>query len=30
MDSVKSAYDKIDMKYHNLSYFKKELIKNKN
>ena len=30
MNSVKSAYDKIDMEYHNLSYFKKELIKNKN
>ena len=30
MNSVKSAYDKIDMKYHNLNYFKKELIKNKN
>lgn len=30
MNSVKSAYNNLDMKYHNLSYFKKELIKNKN
>ena len=30
VNSVKSAYDNLDMKYHNLSYFKKELIKNKN
>ncbi len=30
MNSVKSAYDNLDMKYHNLSYFKKELMKNKN
>ena len=30
MNSVKSAYEKLDMKYHNLSYFRKELMKNKN
>ena len=27
MNSVKSAYDKLEMKYHNLSYFKEELMK---
>ena len=30
MNSVKNAYDNLDMKYHNLSYFRKELMKNKN
>lgn len=30
MNSVKSAYEKLDMTYHNLSYFKKGLMKNKN
>ena len=30
INSIKSAYDNLDMKYHNLNYFKKELIKNKN
>ena len=30
VNSVKSAYDNLDMKYHNLNYFKKELMKNKN
>ena len=30
MNSVKSAYEKLDMTHHNLSYFKKGLMKNKN
>lgn len=30
MNSVKRAYEKLDMEYHNLNYFKKELMKNKN
>ena len=30
MNSVKSAYEKLDMEYNNLNYFRKELMKNKN